>query len=74
VAVRGERERRHAGGCQAVPDAVEDAEVQRVAVDGVVVGVAADVVGGLQRRGDHDVLGGQRRWRDHRAQQLGRRS
>jgi GTP-binding protein len=72
VAVRRERERGHACGGQAVADAIEDAEMQDVGVDGVVVGVAADVVRGLERRGDHDVLRRQRRRRDHLAQELGR--
>ena len=71
VAVRRDREGGGARRRQAMTHRVEDREVQEVLVVGVVEGVAAVVVAGLEHPGDDQAVGGEDQRRRQLPQQLG---
>ncbi len=71
-AIGGDGEAGHPAGFEAVSHGVEDAEVEDAGVDGVVEGIAGDLVGGLEDARDPHVLTGEGEGRKHSPPQLGR--
>ena len=70
VAVRGQRDRGDDARVQGVAHGVEDGQVHPVGVGGVVEGVSAHVVGGLEDTADHQPVVAEGQWWEQLPEQL----